>query len=216
MGRVSGIVELLNRPVRAVEAASQVAAARSGSDLDRRATEPGGGPAVQFSYRLSAALGSYFAAESEAQEAVSVGQIAVRGLSSVRETLVQMQVLSLQASREPISSGERLDLLREFRLLVEDLHETLQATRWRGRSLLTGAEPPRELSVGGNSLVIALPRVETARLRDALERAIEQPTAARARSLAETVGQTNEQVERDARALGAAIEVIQASYSSLV
>ena len=216
MERVPGSVELLNRPIRAVEPAHYAASASSGHDVHLRAQDAAGDPGVQFSHRLSAALGSYFAAETEAQETISVGQIALRGLGSVRDTLVQMKVLSLRASAEPISPGERLRLIDQFRLLVQDLHEALEATRWRGQAVLTGAQPPRELTVGGHSLVIALPRVESVRLRAALDHLSARPSAELARALAEAVGQTLEQVERDERALGEAVEFIQASYSSSI
>ncbi len=91
-------------------------------------------------------------AERNAQDGISVVQVAEGALAEVSNILIRMRELGVQASSDTIGSNERKFLDTEFQQLLEEIDRIAQSTQYNGVSLLNGTGSAFEVQIGtGNN-----------------------------------------------------------------
>jgi flagellin len=87
-------------------------------------------------------------AERNAQDGVSVVQIAEGGLSEISNILIRMRELGVQASSDTIGQNERKFLNIEFQQLLEEIDRIANTTEYNHVPLLNGAGQSFDIQVG--------------------------------------------------------------------
>jgi flagellin len=111
---------------------------------------------------LKAQLKGLSQAERNAQDGISVVQIAEGALSEISNILVRMRELGVQAASDTIGSNERKFVDIEFQQLLEEIDRIASNTEFNHVPLLNGSTTSFEIQVGtGNN-----PAIDRIRLFD--------------------------------------------------
>lgn len=114
-----------------------------------RAADDAAGMAI--AQGLRADIRSLEQARRNANDAVSMVQVAEGGLEEITNIMVRLRELSIQAASDTIGSSERDFLNREFMALKDEIDRIAMSTEFNGTRLLTGnKELEPELLVGHN------------------------------------------------------------------
>jgi len=101
---------------------------------------------------LRADIRSLGQARRNANDGVSLIEVAEGGLSEINNIMVRLRELSVQAASDTIGSRERKYLNQEFFALKDEVDRIAAGTEFNGTRLLVGkADIPEELRVNGNS-----------------------------------------------------------------
>jgi flagellin len=101
-------------------------------------------------------------AERNAQDGVSVSQIAERSLAEVSNILIRMRELGVQASSDTIGKNERKFLNIEFQQLLDEIDRIAGSTSFNHIPLLNGTSVAFDIQIGeGNN-----PSIDRVRLLD--------------------------------------------------
>jgi flagellin len=101
---------------------------------------------------LKAQLKGLGQAERNAQDGISVVQIAEGALSEISNILVRMRELGVQAASDTIGSGERKFVNIEYQQLLEEIDRIANNTEFNHVPLLNGSANTFEIQVGvGNN-----------------------------------------------------------------
>jgi flagellin len=100
---------------------------------------------------LRADIRSLTQARRNANDGVSLIEVAEGGLHEVNNIMIRLRELSVQAASDTIGMRERQYLNQEFRALKDEVDRIAMGTEFNGTRLLTGkAELPEELRVDHN------------------------------------------------------------------
>ena len=94
---------------------------------------------LAVSETLRAQLRGLAQAERNAQDGVSVVQIAEGALSEISNILIRMRELGVQAASDTIGSEERKFLNTEFQQLLEEIDRISNSTEFNHESILNGS-----------------------------------------------------------------------------
>ena len=102
---------------------------------------------------LNANMRSTQAALRNANDGISMVQIAEGGLSSISEIIVRIRELGVQAASDTINPGERRMINREVQQLASEIGRVTASTDYQGKKLLGGggAWPTMDVQVGIHS-----------------------------------------------------------------
>lgn len=141
--------------------AAQRALTRSQRDADKalralssgtKLNQPGGDPAgLAMSEQLRGQIVGIRAAKSNAENAISLVQVAEGGLNEQTNILVRLRELGVQAASDTVSDDERSYLNEEFTQLVEEFDRIAESTTYGSTKLLVGSGDRFEYHVGPNS-----------------------------------------------------------------
>lgn len=87
-------------------------------------------------------------AERNAQDGISVLQIAEGGLSEVAQILTRLRELGVQAASDTVGNVERSFLNIEFQQLLEEIDRIASTTEFNGNPLLNGALRSLQIQIG--------------------------------------------------------------------
>ncbi len=117
----------------------------SGSRINHAGDDAAG---LAVSEILRAQLRGLTQAERNAQDGVSVVQIAEGGLSEISNILIRMRELGVQAASDTIGTTERKFLNIEFQQLLEEIDRIANSTEFNHVPLLNGSGTAFEVQVG--------------------------------------------------------------------
>ncbi|MBF0624269.1 MAG: flagellin FliC [Magnetococcales bacterium] len=108
---------------------------------------------------LSAQIRGNNQAARNANDAISLVQVAEGALGETANALQRMRELAVQASNGTLTSTDRSDLNDEFQQLLSEIDRIAENTKFNGQTLLMGSFTAKRLQIGANSgqnLVISL------------------------------------------------------------
>ncbi|MBX9765857.1 MAG: flagellin FliC [Bdellovibrionales bacterium] len=117
-----------------------------------RIVSPGDDAAgLAISETLRGQVGGLRQARSNAENAISLIQVAEGGLNEQNNILIRLRELGIQASSDTVSDTEREYLDTEFQQLVSEFDRIAQTTSFGNKKLLTGSGEKFEFYVGANA-----------------------------------------------------------------
>jgi flagellin len=124
----------------------------SGSRINRAGDDAAG---LAISESLRSQITGLGQAQRNAQDGVSLVQVAEGALSEISNILIRMRELSVQAASDTIGNNERQFLDREFQHLLDEIDRISHSTRFNGVPLLNGSGSTFDVQIGtgNNSLV---------------------------------------------------------------
>ncbi len=132
----------------------------SGSRINHAGDDAAG---LAISESLRAQIRGISQAERNAQDGVSMVQVAEGALAEVANLLIRMRELAVQAASDTVGPNERRFLDVEFKQAMEEIDRIAHSTEYNGVRLLDGSAPTFEIQIGtGNN-----PLTDRVRLFDA-------------------------------------------------
>lgn len=124
----------------------------SGSRINHAGDDAAG---LAISENLKAQIRGVGQAERNAQDGISLVQVAEGGLQEIGNILIRMRELGVQAASDTVGDKERSFLDIEFQQLTSELDRIAQSTQFNGMPLLCGKAGSFEIQIGtGNNPVI--------------------------------------------------------------
>jgi flagellin len=117
----------------------------SGQRINRACDDAAG---LAISENLKAQIRGLKQAERNAQDGVSLVQIAEGGLSEVSNIMIRLRELSVQAASDTIGPTERKFLNVEFEQLIQEVDRIANATEFNRVSLLNGTGAVFDIQIG--------------------------------------------------------------------
>lgn len=117
----------------------------SGSRINHAGDDAAG---LAISESLRAQLRGLGQAERNAQDGISLIQVAEGGLTEISNILIRMRELGVQAASDTIGENERKFLDIEFQQLLEEIDRIAKSTEYNGVPLLAGTSGTFEVQVG--------------------------------------------------------------------
>lgn len=138
------------RNLYAVGNAQQSAMARlaSGYRINKASDDAAG---LAISENLKAQIRGYRQANRNANDGISLVQVAEGGMSEVSNMLIRLRELSIQAASDTISDNERAYTNIEYQQLKEEIDRTANSTKFNGVSLLAGEGGIYDFQVGNGN-----------------------------------------------------------------
>lgn len=102
---------------------------------------------LSISERLKAQIRSQKQAQRNANDGISLVQVAEGGLSEVSNNLIRMRELAVQASSDTIGDRERQFVDQEIQQLKSEIDRVADHTNFNGTKLLNGENEKNELSI---------------------------------------------------------------------
>jgi len=100
------------------------------------------------SERMRAQIRSYVVAGRNAQDGISLAQVAEGSLSEVSNILVRMRELAVQAANGAISDNDRAVINTEFTELISEVDRIASSAEFNGVTLLDGSTTQLDIQVG--------------------------------------------------------------------
>lgn len=107
----------------------------SGNRINRSADDAAG---LSISENMRANIRALKQADRNAQDGVSLTQVAEGSLSQIADILVRLRELSIQASSDTVSDTQRSLIGREYNQMLEEIDRIASATEYNGTKLLLG------------------------------------------------------------------------------
>lgn len=117
----------------------------SGSRINHAGDDAAG---LAISESLRAQIKGLGQAERNAQDGISVVQVAEGALAEVSNIIVRMRELAVQASSDTVGPNERRFLDLEFSQLLEEIDRIAHSTEYNGVPLLSGGSATFEIQIG--------------------------------------------------------------------
>ena len=117
----------------------------SGSRITKAADDAAG---LAISEKLKAEIRSAQQANRNANDAVSLVQVAEGGLNETSNILVRMRELAIQSSSDTVGDSERGMANLEYQELKQEMDRISQVTEFNGKKLLDGSGDRLEFQVG--------------------------------------------------------------------
>lgn len=133
----------LNRISRETEESS--AKLSSGLRITKAADDAAG---LAISEKLKAEIRSSYQAGRNANDGISLVQVAEGGLSESSSLLTRMRELAMQSANDTLSDSERSNADMEYQNLKLELDRISQSTEFNGRKVLDGNGPQLDFQVG--------------------------------------------------------------------
>ncbi|MGE4231965.1 MAG: flagellin [Bacteriovoracia bacterium] len=117
----------------------------AGERITRAADDAAG---LAISEKLRGEIRSIRQASRNAQDAVSLVQVAEGGLNEVSSMLIRMRELSIQGASDTIGDSERGFINKEVQNLKAEIQRIADSTHFNNVNLLNGENPELEFQVG--------------------------------------------------------------------
>jgi len=117
----------------------------SGSRINHAGDDAAG---LAISESLRAQIRGIAQAERNAQDGISLVQVAEGGLSEISNILIRMRELGVQAASDTVGQTERQFIDVEFQQLMEEIDRIAQSTEYNRVPLLNGSAAAFEIQVG--------------------------------------------------------------------
>ena len=117
----------------------------SGSRINRAGDDAAG---LAISEKLKSNIRSMKQAQRNANDGVSLIQVAEGSMNEVSQILVRLRELSIQGASDTIGDIERGFINKEVMSLKDEINRIATSTEYNGRRLLDGTSPPLEFQVG--------------------------------------------------------------------
>lgn len=117
----------------------------SGTRINRSGDDAAG---LAISEKLKSSIRSLKQATRNANDGVSLIQVAEGGMAEVGNILTRLRELSIQAASDTIGDSERGFLDKEVQSLKNEVDRITRTTEFNGRKLLDGSTPQLEIQVG--------------------------------------------------------------------
>jgi flagellin len=117
----------------------------SGSRITKAADDAAG---LAISEKLKAEIRSAQQANRNANDAVSLVQVAEGGLNEASNILVRMRELSVQSASDTVGDSERGMADLEYQQLKQEMDRISQVTEFNGTKLLDGSGEKKEFQIG--------------------------------------------------------------------
>lgn len=127
---------------------SSLAKLSSGTRITRSADDAAG---LAISEKLKAQVRGVNQAERNANDGISMIQIAEGGLNEVSSILTRLRELSVQAASDTIGDSERKFTDLEYQNLKSEIERISQVTEFNGKKLLTGEGETYDFQIGINN-----------------------------------------------------------------
>jgi flagellin len=119
----------------------------SGSRITKAADDAAG---LGISEKLKATIRSTQQANRNANDGISMVQVAEGGLNETSNILVRMRELSIQAASDTVGDSERGMANLEYQALKSEMDRISQVTEFNGKKLLNGEADAYEFQIGIN------------------------------------------------------------------
>lgn len=138
------------RNLYSVGNAQQSAMARlaSGYRINKASDDAAG---LAISENLKAQIRGYRQANRNANDGISLVQVAEGGMSEVSNMLIRLRELAIQSASDTISDNERAYTNIEYQQLKEEVDRTANSTKFNGVSLLAGEGGIYDFQVGNGN-----------------------------------------------------------------
>lgn len=117
----------------------------SGSRINKAADDAAG---LAVSENMKAAIRSTRQASRNAQDGVSLVQVAEGGLNEIGSIITRLRELGIQAASDTIGDTERGFVNKEVSQLKDEMQRIAQVTTWGKTKLLDGSTPNYDFQVG--------------------------------------------------------------------
>ncbi len=120
----------------------------SGTRIVRSADDAAG---LAISEKLKSQIRSTNQAERNANDGISMIQIAEGGLNEVSNILVRLRELSIQSASDTVGDTERGFTDLEYQNLKQEIQRISEVTEFNGKKLLTGSGEKFDIQIGINN-----------------------------------------------------------------
>ncbi|MGE0615768.1 MAG: flagellin [Bacteriovoracia bacterium] len=117
----------------------------SGSRINRSGDDAAG---LAISEKLKAQTRSLQQANRNANDGISLVQVAEGAMNEIGNVLIRLRELSIQAASDTIGDTERGFVDKEVQHLKSEIDRIAQSTEFNGTKLLNGTSPPLEVQIG--------------------------------------------------------------------
>jgi flagellin len=117
----------------------------SGSRINRAGDDAAG---LAISENLKASIRSMKAATRNANDGISLVQVAEGSMNEISNILIRMRELSIQSASDTIGDTERGFVDKEIQHLKSEIDRIARNTEYNGTKLLDGTSPELEVQVG--------------------------------------------------------------------
>lgn len=117
----------------------------SGTRVTKAADDAAG---LAISEKLKAEIRSAQQANRNANDGISMIQVAEGGLNETSNILVRMRELSIQAASDTVGDSERAMSNLEYQQLKQEMDRISQVTEYNGTKLLDGSGDKKEFQIG--------------------------------------------------------------------
>lgn len=124
---------------------SSLAKLSSGSRITKAADDAAG---MAISEKLKAEIRSSKQADRNANDGISMVQVAEGGLNETQNILTRLRELAIQSASDTVSDAERGFTNLEYQNLVQEMDRISQVTEFNGRKLLDGTGDKYDFQVG--------------------------------------------------------------------
>lgn len=120
----------------------------SGSRINKAGDDAAG---LAISEKLKANIRSMKQATRNANDGVSLVQVAEGAMNEISNILIRMRELSIQAASDTIADTERGYVNNEIQQLKSEVDRIANSTEFNGTKLLNNTSPPLDIQVGINN-----------------------------------------------------------------
>jgi flagellin len=124
---------------------SSLAKLSSGSRITKAADDAAG---MAISEKLKAEIRSSKQADRNANDGISMVQVAEGGLNETQNILTRLRELAIQSASDTVSDTERGFTNMEYQNLVQEMDRISKSTEFNGRKLLDGTGDKYDFQVG--------------------------------------------------------------------
>lgn len=127
---------------------STLAKLSSGSRITKSADDAAG---LAISEKLKATVRSFKQADRNANDGISLVQVAEGGLNEVSNMLTRLRELAIQSSSDTVGDTERGFTDLEYQQLKSEVERISQVTEFNGQNLLNGSGQKFDFQIGANN-----------------------------------------------------------------
>lgn len=127
---------------------SSYAQLSSGSRINKASDDAAG---LSISEKDTAQIRSLRQANRNANDGVSLVQVAEGGLSEISNIVIRLRELGMQAASDTVGDQERGFINKEVTQLKSEIQRIASVTRWGDNRLLDGTSPKFDFQVGANN-----------------------------------------------------------------
>lgn len=117
----------------------------SGSRITKSADDAAG---LAISEKLKAQIRGQVQAERNANDGISMIQVAEGGMSEIQNILIRLRELAIQSASDTVGDAERRMTNIEYQNLKQEIERISQATEFNGKKLLNGEGDTYDFQIG--------------------------------------------------------------------
>ncbi len=121
----------------------------SGSRINRAGDDAAG---LAISEKLKANIRSMKQASRNANDGISLVQVAEGAMNEVSNILIRLRELSIQGASDTIGDTERGFVDKEVQAIKEEINRIAKVTEYNGAKLLDGTSPQLDIQIGINNV----------------------------------------------------------------